>query len=60
MEEDEEAFDSYKVQLRLAQADSARLQENFIVALKQLSQTHGVSIDCPTVSIEIVFCANFI
>ena len=42
MEEDEGIFDTYKVRLRLAQADSARSQENFIVALKQLSQTHGV------------------
>ena len=42
MEEDEGIFDTYKVRLRLAQADSARSQENFIVALKQQSQTHGV------------------
>ncbi len=40
--EDEGAFDTYKVRLRLAQADSARSQDNFIVALKQLSQTHNV------------------
>lgn len=43
MEEDERLLDGHKVELRLAQAQSAAAQHNFIVALKQLSQTHSVS-----------------
>ncbi len=43
MEDDEALFDRYKVELRLSQADSALLQDNFTVALKQLNRTNNVS-----------------
>ena len=44
MEDDEALLDRYKVELRLSQADSALLQDNFTVALKQLNRTNNVSI----------------